>query len=214
MKVNSIVFDCDGVLIDSEIIANRIEVEVKTELGFPITLEEQLKKFVGLGMSHPVVQAELQRLPADYWQMVDDRVKIAYINELKAIDGVVEILEQLSLPKCVASSSEPDWLAFKLKHTKLIHHFPNAIFSGRMVKNSKPAPDLFLLALEKMGWDASGCLVVEDSVAGVEAGKAAGLTVCGFTGGAHIYPGHAERLIAAGADHMISNFSQLKTLLC
>ncbi len=213
MKFKSIIFDCDGVLIDSEIIANRIEVEVKTELGFPITLEEQLKKFVGLGMSHPVMQAELRRLPADYWQIVDDRVKVAYINELKAIDGVVEILEQLSLPKCVASSSEPEWLAFKLEHTKLARHFPDAVFSGRMVKKSKPAPDLFLLALEKMGWDASSCLVVEDSVAGVEAGKAAGLIVCGFTGGAHMYPGHAERLMAAGADHMISNFQQIETVI-
>lgn len=213
MKFKSIIFDCDGVLIDSEIIANRIEVEVKTELGFPITLEEQLKKFVGLGMSHPVMQAELRRLPTNYWQMVDDRVKVAYTNELKAIDGVVEFIEQLSLPKCVASSSEPEWLTFKLEHTKLIRYFPNAIFSGGMVSKSKPAPDLFLLALEKMGWESSSCLVIEDSVVGVEAGKAAGLTVCGFTGGAHIYPGHAEKLVKAGADHMISDFKQIARFL-
>lgn len=212
-NIKSIIFDCDGVLIDSEIIANRIEVEVKTELGFPITLEAQLKKFVGLGMSHPVMQAELQRLPADYWQIVDDRVKVAYTKELKPINGVTEVLEQLSLPKCVASSSEPEWLTFKLEHTKLIHHFPNAIFSGRMVKNSKPAPDLFLLALQKMSWEGSSCLVIEDSIVGVQAGKAAGLTVFGFTGGAHIYPGHAEKLIAAGADYMISDFRQITDFL-
>ena len=211
--IKSIIFDCDGVLIDSEIIANRIEVEVKSELGFPITLEEQLKKFVGLGMSHPVMQEELKRLPPDYWQVVDDRVKVAYLNELKVIDGVVEFLAQLSLPKCVASSSEPEWLTFKLEHTKLIHHFPNAVFSGRMVKKSKPAPDLFLLAIAKMGWESPGCLVIEDSVVGVEAGKAAGLTVCGFTGGAHIYPGHAEKLIQAGADHLVSDFKQIERFL-
>ncbi len=212
-KFKTVIFDCDGVLLDSEIIANRIEVEVKTELGFPITLEEQLKKFVGLGMSHPIVQAELQKLPANYWQLVDDRVKIAYINELKPIAGVVEILEQLSVPKCVASSSEAEWLTFKLQHTKLIQHFTNAIFNGGMVKHCKPAPDLFLLALQKMGWDPARCLVIEDSLAGVQAGKAAGLTVCGFTGAAHIYPGHAEKLIAAGADFMISDFRRVSEFL-
>ncbi len=213
MQFKTIIFDCDGVLIDSEIIANRIEVEVKTELGFPITLEEQLRKFVGLGMTHPHVQSELLRLPANYLQIVDDRVKVAYADELKPIDGVVWVLENIKIPKCIASSSEPEWLSLKLSLTQLIHYFPNAIFNGRMVKSCKPAPDLFLLALEKMGWDAASCLVIEDSVAGVQAGKAAGLTVCGFTGAAHAYAGHAERLSAVGADHIISDIKQIQNFI-
>ena len=110
----------------------------------------------------------------------------------------------------MASSSEPEGLAFKLEHTKLKHHFPEAIFSGRMVERTKPAPDLFLLALEKMGWPAGNTLVVEDSVAGVEAGRAAGLTVWGFTGGSHIYPGHEEKLVKAGADRIIANFKVIR----
>lgn len=205
-KIQSIIFDCDGVLVDSEIIANRIEVEVKTELGFSITMEEQLKTFVGLAKNHPVMQAELERLPMDYWQVVDDRCKIAYQNELVAITGVDEVLGKLSLPKCVASSSEPEWLALKLNHTKLDHHFGAAVFSTKLVKLSKPAPDLFLYVLDKMNWKVDSTLVVEDSVAGVEAGKAAGLQVWGFVGGSHIYPGHEESLLKAGADRIISNF--------
>jgi HAD superfamily hydrolase (TIGR01509 family) len=205
----AIIFDCDGVLIDSEIIANRVEVEVKNEFGFPITIEEQLKTFVGLSKNHPVMQAELKRLPPAYWQVVDDRCKAAYLKDLKSIDGVTDALEKLTLPKCVASSSEPDWLAFKLKHTKLDRHFLGAVFSGSMVQQSKPAPDLFLLALEKMRWRSEDTLVVEDSVAGVEAGKAAGLTVWGFLGGSHIYPGHKERLLQSGADHIFSDFQDI-----
>jgi HAD superfamily hydrolase (TIGR01509 family) len=212
-KFKSIIFDCDGVLIDSEIIANRIEVEVKTELGFPITLEKQLQTFVGLGLSHPLIQQEMAKLPPNYFQLVDDRVKQAYLKELEAISGVPEVLAQLQLPKCVASSSEPEWLDFKLKHTNLHHHFPNAVFSGRSVQRGKPAPDLFLLAMSTLGWKATDCLVVEDSVAGVQAGKAAGLFVCGFLGGAHITDGHHQRLEQAGADMIIHDFSQILDLV-
>lgn len=208
-RFNSIIFDCDGVLVDSEIIANRIEVEVKTELGFPIGLEEQLRTFVGLAMSHPRMQDELKRLPPNYLQIVDERCKDAYQRELKAIPGVAETLNALDVPKCVASSSEPEWLAFKLRHTKLDHHFGEAVFSTKLVKRSKPAPDLFLFALERMGWDAASTLVIEDSVAGVEAGRAAGLYVVGFTGGSHILPGHDTRLFEAGADCIVVDFKDL-----
>jgi HAD superfamily hydrolase (TIGR01509 family) len=212
-KIKCIIFDCDGVLVDSEIIANRIEVEVKNEFGLAITLDEQLQKFVGLGLSHPVVQEELRRLPSNYLQLVDDRVADAYAKELEAIVGVTDVLSQLTIPKCVASSSEPEWLRFKLEHTKLLNHFPDAVFSGRSVKRGKPAPDLFQLAISTLGWNATECLVVEDSVAGVQAGRAAGLTVCGFLGGSHIRDGHAEKLRAAGADVIVSDFREILDLL-
>jgi beta-phosphoglucomutase-like phosphatase (HAD superfamily) len=122
-KPKNVIFDCDGVLVDSEILANRIEVEIKTKLGFPITLEEQITKFVGCGMSHPLVQAELQCLPKEYWQLVDDRCDEVYKNELKAIAGVSYVLENLKLPKCVASSSEPGYLDMKLNLTDLKKFF-------------------------------------------------------------------------------------------
>lgn len=209
-KPKYVIFDCDGVLVDSEILANRVEAEIKNELGFPITLEEQITKFTGCGISHPTLQAELQRLPKDYWQMVDDRCDEIYKTELRSISGVVNTLESLRLPKCVASSSEPDYLDLKLTLTNLKSFFPpEAIFHGRLVKKSKPEPDLFFHAIEKMGWTAEDCLVVEDSEHGVKAGRAAGLIVCGFLGGAHIYPGHADRLMNAGADYLISDMRNL-----
>jgi HAD superfamily hydrolase (TIGR01509 family) len=213
MKIQSVIFDCDGVLIDSEIIANRIAMEIKNKLGIAITLEEQIKKFTGLGHNHPVLLEERKRLPANYTRTVNEQVKIAFRNELKVIAGVMETLKQLALPKCVASSSEPEGLEFKLKLTHLGRFFPNAVFNGRMVANCKPAPDLFLHAIKTMDWETSTCLVVEDSVAGVQAGRAAGLTVCGFLGGMHIYPGHAERLKAAGAHHIVEKFADLVRFL-
>jgi len=212
-KPKYVIFDCDGVLVDSEILANRVEVEVKNKLGFPITLEEQITQFAGCGMSHPAMQAELRRMPRDYWQMVDDRCDEVYKAELKSISGVVSTLDLLKLPKCVASSSEPDYLDMKLTLTNLKSFFsPEAIFHGCLVKKSKPEPDLFFYAVEKMGWTAEDCLVVEDSVHGVKAGRAAGMIVCGFLGGSHIYPGHADKLMKAGADYLISDMRNLLRL--
>jgi beta-phosphoglucomutase-like phosphatase (HAD superfamily) len=213
-RTKYIIFDCDGVLIDSEILANRVEVEVKTKLGFPISLEEQITKFMGCGLTHPRVRAELARLPSHYSEMVDTRCKEVYIDQLKPISGVFETLGMIELPKCVASSSEPDSLDFKLNLTSLKSFFPaNAIFHGRLVKKPKPEPDLFLHAIEKMGWTAEHCLVVEDSEHGVKAGRAAGLTVCGFLGGAHVLPGHADRLLSAGAHYLISDMRYLLNLI-
>ena len=205
-----IIFDCDGVLIDSEILANRVEAEIKNELGFPITLEQQIKKFVGMGMNHPDMQAELKRLPANYLDLVDGKMKQVYKNELQPIAGTISALEALNIPKCVASSSEPDWLDTKLSITNLKKYFGDAVFHGKLVSKCKPEPDLFLFALKKLGWSAADCLVVEDSVYGVRAGRAAKLQVCGFLGGAHVLPGHSERLIEAGADYLISDLKDLR----
>ena len=205
-----IIFDCDGVLIDSEILANRVEAETKNELGFPITLEEQIKKFVGMGISHPDMQAELKRLPSHYLDAVDQKMKQVYKNELQAIAGTVSALESLNIPKCVASSSEPEWLDFKLSLTDLKKYFSNSIFHGKLVSKCKPEPDLFLFVLKQLGWTASDCLVVEDSVYGVQAGRAAGLSVCGFLGGAHVRPGHSDRLLEAGADYLVSDLKDIR----
>lgn len=212
-KFETIIFDCDGVLINSEIIANRIEVEVKNELGFPISLSEQLTQFVGLGMSHPLVIEELKRLPADYLEIVETRVHAAYQKDLKPIAGVVETLKQIGFPMCIASSSETDSLKFKLELTGLKPFFGDFLFTGTMVKNCKPAPDLYLLALEKMNWDPKTCLVIEDSLAGVTSAKAAGLFTCGFVGGEHLLPGHADQLKKLGADHIVTQFEDILKLL-
>lgn len=211
-KIKYVIFDCDGVLIDSEILASKVEVEIKNKLGFPITKEEQIEKFMGLGSHHATVKAELARLPQEYLKMVNDRYDEVFKKELQPIAGVISTLEQLKLPKCVASSSEGDWLDVKLTLTNLKQFFPGSIFHGQLVKKSKPAPDLFLHAISTLGWNAEECLVVEDSEPGVQAGRAAGAVVCGFLGGSHIYPGHAEKLLKAGAHYLISDMTNLLRL--
>lgn len=208
-KPKYVIFDCDGVLVDSEILANRVEAEVKTELGFPTTTEEQITKFVGLGTNHPLIKDEIRKLPSHYLELVDQRIHEIYRKELVAIPGVIETLQALKLPACVASSSELEWIDIKLTITRARSFFADALFSGHMVKAGKPAPDLFLYAAREMGWEPSECLVIEDSVAGVSAGRAAGMIVCGFVGGSHILSGHAERLIQAGADYVIPDIRNL-----
>lgn len=209
-----VIFDCDGVLVDSEILASRAEVEVKTELGFPITLEEQILKFTGCAVSHPDIQAELRRLPADFKRLADERCMQIYAAELKEIAGVKHVLERLRTPKAIASGSDPDSLEAKLKMTGLHGFFEErAIFHGLTVNVSKPEPDIFLNAMKTLGWKSDDCLIVEDSEPGVVAGKAAGAVVCAFIGGGHIYPGHAEKLMKAGADYLISDMRNLLRLV-
>lgn len=212
-KLNYVIFDCDGVLVDSEIIANRIEAEVKTALGFPTTVEEQISKFFGHGHDSPTLQAALRRLPKNYSEWVDEKVRVAYDTDLRAVTGIPELLSGVRAPSCVASNSHPDWLELKLSLTGLKPFFGNAVFSGHQVKRSKPAPDLFLYAASMMGWPIKGCLVIEDSIVGVTAGKAAGMVVCGLLAGSHIQPGHAQRLIQAGADYVVSSASSVLRLL-
>jgi HAD superfamily hydrolase (TIGR01509 family) len=212
-SIKQVIFDFDGVLVDSELIANTVEVEIKTALGFPVTLDEQIEKFTGLCSDHPVLLAELERLPEDYLSRVDQKVKLAYERELKSIVGVTDLLARLKLPKCIASGSEPTWLQYKIELTGLGRFFDSqAIFSTHMVARGKPHPDVFIYAIEKLGWNAENkreTLVIEDSVVGTQAGRAAGLTVCGFLGGGHIRPGHKAKLRAAGADFCVANFASL-----
>ncbi|MGZ3723197.1 MAG: HAD family hydrolase [Bdellovibrionales bacterium] len=205
-----LILDFDGVLADSEIIGSEVEAEIKNKLGIAITLQEQISKFTGLAKNDPVMLEELSRLPANYWEIVDTRVGEVYRERLKPIKGTVEFLENLKMPRSIASNSEPDWLELKLEITGLKKFFGEFAFHRQLVKQGKPSPDLFLYALAKMGGTPSECLVVEDSVHGVRAGKAAGMTVCGFLGGAHVLPGYEERLRLAGADFFVSDLRDLE----
>jgi HAD superfamily hydrolase (TIGR01509 family) len=211
--IKHVIFDFDGVLVDSEIIANRLAVEMKAEHGIQITLEEQLLRFTGLAQNHPDMLEEMKRLPAGFMDAFKKRVRLKFIEELTVIDGAIDLLEGISLPKCVASGSEPESLAFKLAHTGLTKYFGPHTFSSRMVKHGKPAPDLFLFAADKLGWKPGECLVIEDSLPGVQAGVAAGMTVCGFTGAGHIRDGHAENLRAAGAHFVVPGLREVLKLL-
>jgi len=212
-----VIFDCDGVLVDSEMIGCRIDAECLTEAGFPITAAEIYERFIGLTIDTQLTLLRQERgwdLPPDLATTIRGRVLAAFTTELQAIPGITAALDALAgMPVCVASSSQPVRIRHSLGLTGLAARFEPNIFSATQVPRSKPAPDLFLFAAARMGVPPARCLVVEDSIPGVTAGRAAGMEVVGFTGGSHCRPGHAEQLRAVGADHVIARMADLPGLV-
>ena len=198
-----IVFDCDGVLVDSEVIVIEIEAELLTDGGFPITADEIAERYVGL--SYPDMMRGLEArfgraVPASLGEALQDRAMQAFEGRLQPVDGIPELLSRHRGPRCVASSSNPQRIERSLALTGLDHHFdPAHLFSATMVAHGKPAPDLFLHAAEVLGTAPASCLVVEDSPSGVAAAIAAGMSVVGFVGGRHARPSLGRRLTEAGA---------------
>ena len=181
-----VIFDCDGVLVDSEPIAIRVDVAMFAEVGMTVSEQDVIERFVGRSpeLLARAVEEELGHPPpADWEERGERRLRRAFEAELQAVLGIREALERITLPVCVASSSPPDRLRFKLELTGLYERFAGHIFSAAEVANGKPAPDLFLHAARQMGVDPAGCVVVEDSRYGVLAGRAAGMDVLGYAGG-------------------------------
>ena len=214
-----VILDCDGVLIDSEVLACTLDAEIYTAAGYPISTEEVMARFIGLSGADvdALVERDLGRaLPAGYDRDYRTRLFDLFRRELKAIAGVRNFLDDLAaaeVPFCVASSSLPERLHFTLELTGLWPHVEGRVFSASMVERGKPAPDLFLLASERMGVSPSRSLVVEDSAAGVTAAKAAGMRAFGFCGGSHCGPAHAQRLMDAGADASFATMTDLRSVL-
>jgi HAD superfamily hydrolase (TIGR01509 family) len=181
-----VIFDCDGVLVDSERIAIRVEAEFLAELGWPLTETEIVERFMGHTSEYMDQAIELQlgsRLPQDWKDQFARRYREAFAAELVPVDGVLEALGQITTPTCVASSGSHDKLRFTLGHTGLYERFEGRIFSGYEVANNKPAPDLFLHAAARMKAEPACCAVIEDSRPGVEAARAAGMAAFGYAGG-------------------------------
>ena len=181
-----VIFDCDGVLVDSEPIAIRVDVAMFAEVGMTVSEQDVIERFVGRSpeLLARAVEEELGHPPpADWEERGERRLRRAFEAELQPVLGIREALERITLPVCVASSSPPDRLRFKLELTGLYERFAGHIFSAAEVANGKPAPDLFLHAARQMGVDPAGCVVVEDSRYGVLAGRAAGMDVLGYAGG-------------------------------
>ncbi len=210
------IFDCDGVLIDSEVIANRTNVEVLAELGIHFSLEEYMERFVGVSLRDEVIEIERLRqikLPHDYEAKLMTHKYKVFDEELKAIEGITDFVKSIQTPKAVASGSSPERLEYTLKLTHLWEFFAPHIYSTTLVPKSKPAPDIFLYTAEKFNVKPEKCLVIEDSTLGVRAGVAAGMTVIGFTGGSHIKNGHEEKLLGLGAAKVFSNMQGLASWL-
>jgi HAD superfamily hydrolase (TIGR01509 family) len=181
-----VIFDCDGVLVDSEPIALRIDVQMLAELGLNVSETEVIERFVGRSPEAIVAAIEewLGHPPPPGWEERTDRLLgAAFEAELNPVDGIEEALAQIALPTCVASSSGPVRLRHKLELTGLYDHFAGRIFSAVEVPHGKPAPDLFLHAAERMGAAPSCCVVVEDSRFGVQAARAAGMDALAYAGG-------------------------------
>jgi HAD superfamily hydrolase (TIGR01509 family) len=212
--VRAVIFDCDGVLIDSEIIAVEVETALLADEGLHYGRAEFVARF--MGMSDKAFYAALgedslarlgRALPADFRARVDAGKRALNEQKLEAVAGIEAAVARLTLPKAVASSSEAHHLEYKLRRTGLWSLFAPHIYSADHVAHAKPAPDLFLHAAEALAIAPADCLVIEDSVNGVLAAGAAGMRVWGFAGGAHMDDGARARLTAAGAERIIDDWS-------
>jgi HAD superfamily hydrolase (TIGR01509 family) len=186
MRYELIIFDCDGVLVDSERIAIKIESEGLTALGWPLSHEEVIERFVGRSSAygHAEIVAKLGSAIAESWSAEFRRqYRAALETEAVAVDGVVEALDQIDTLACVASSSDHEHLRLVLGRTGLYSRFEGRIFSATEVQNGKPAPDLFLHAAASLGVPPSACAVVEDSLPGILAARSAGMDAYAYLGG-------------------------------
>lgn len=190
-----VIFDCDGVLIDSEIISARMLVEELARLGVEIDLAYVARHF--LGRSYPTVMETIRRefgldLPPAFEDQYRERLLEGFRRDLKVMPGIVEVMDELAVPWCVATSSSPRRVAMSLELTGLAARVGDRVFTASQVAHGKPAPDLFLFAANRMGVDPARALVIEDSLTGLRAGLAAGMTVWRFTGGSHFGPDTPE----------------------
>ena len=212
-----VIFDCDGVLVDSEMLYARISAEQFTESGYPIDTELAIARFTGISTPDMLAIVEAESglvMPVDFTERCRAKANTVFDSELQAIAGISDVLAGHAPRRCVASSSSPARIRRSLKSTGLYGHFADErIFSAAMVERGKPAPDLFLHAAATMGSAPAECVVIEDSLPGAEAGVAAGMTVFGFTGGSHIRDGHADRLRETGVDRVFGDMTELPALL-
>jgi HAD superfamily hydrolase (TIGR01509 family) len=211
-----VIFDCDGVLVDSEVISCRAHAETLTRHGYPITSDQVFDRFLGRSMRKTTleIEAELGRpLPEDFHTQVYAEIFRLFAASLEATPHIEQTLAAITTPMCVASSGPPEKISTSLNHVGLYDRFAPHIFSAVQVSNGKPAPDLFLFAAEQMRTPPARCLVIEDSVAGVTGALAAGMLVFGYHGGSHCRPDTADTLRAAGAAATFDDMRQLPDLM-
>jgi HAD superfamily hydrolase (TIGR01509 family) len=205
-----IIFDCDGVLVDSEVLSCRCLSKVLAGYGIELGLDQALDLFLGRSVTAVVEHYEAlgRSVPEQFSTELRAGVHAAFLAALCPIEGVNTVLEGLQIPHCVASSSDVDRVSFSLSLTGLAPHFDGRLYTSQMVKRGKPAPDLFLYAAERMQADPGRTLVIEDSISGVTAAKAAGMTVWGFVGGSHYQSRDGKAILyKAGADRVFGRMA-------
>lgn len=210
MPFDLVIYDCDGTLIDSETLYSEVSLVLCHEIGLTQwTLDDYNANLIGIPLvdGFKVIEAALGRpLPPDFEDRIEDGVAARLEAELRALPGVHEALSALAGRRCVASSTSLEPLRRNLGLAGLLDLFDPHVFSASQVARGKPAPDVFLFAAAQMGAEPGRCLVLEDSVPGVQAARAAGMQVAGFTGTAHDKERVRERLLAAGAAAVIDDY--------
>ena len=193
MGIDLVIFDCDGVLVDSEMLSAGVLMGMMAEEGYPLTEEAFRADFLGRSFAAAALRAKERfgrALPEDFESRYRDRLFATLDAELKPMAGVADVLASIRIPFCLATSSSPRRLALSLKASGLAHYFEGRCFTASEVQRGKPAPDLFLHAAGRMGAEPARCLVIEDSELGVRAGLAARMEVWHFAGGCHVLAGY------------------------
>ena len=206
-----VLFDCDGVLVDSERLSHCVLREMIAELGVNLTLEQTLDHFMGTSTEKGLeilVSLIGHAVPADFDDMFNARSFEAFTRSLEPVPGVRQLLTSLQLPYCVASNGSRKKMHFTLGHTGLLPFFEGRLFSAQDVSTPKPTPDLFLHAADSLGVSAAGCLVVEDSVSGITAARLAGMRVFGFAA-----MGQSAKLSQAGAHLVFEEMADLPSII-
>ena len=218
MSPDLIIFDCDGVLVDSEIIAAQVESRLLTEAGYPISVEEMGERFAGMTWKNILLQVEQEAdipLSASLLDKSEKLLDQRLERSVKIIDGVKFALSRLTTQRCICSNSSSQRLDMMLTKVGLKPYFENHIYSAKDLgpDRVKPKPDIFLHGAKQFGVEPDRCLVIEDSTHGVHGARTAGMRVVGFTGASHTYPSHADRLTDAGAETVISRMSDLPAVI-
>jgi HAD superfamily hydrolase (TIGR01509 family) len=216
MSPDLVIFDCDGVLIDSELLSVRADVASFAEAGFSVTADEIRERYIGI--SQAAMEADIagrygRVLPTDFADRHRRWLRAIFEKELTAIPGIGKLLDLLGCKVCVASSSSPERLHHALSLVGLYDRFAPNVFSTTMVERAKPAPDLFVYAAAQMGAQPNRCIVVEDSPAGITAACAANMIAIGFSGGSHCRSGHDVRRRECGAELVISKMGDLASAI-
>ncbi|NKC01222.1 MAG: HAD-IA family hydrolase [Pseudomonadales bacterium] len=215
-----LIFDCDGVLVESEAILITAELEFLGRHGVVFERSDYVRTYMGMAprewkerLSRSLSAKLGREVSAEFFDELDDFTTARLQDQLVSVDGARSVIEGFSHQRCVASSSSPDGLVWKLSHTQLLDLFDENLFSTHLVEKGKPEPDLFLHAAHTMGFEPAECIVIEDSVNGVVAAKRAGMKAIGFTAASHCLEGHDITLSKGGADMVAGSYRELKEIV-
>jgi len=211
--IKHILFDCDGVLVDTEFTAAQVMVEAMTKRGADIDFEHYLQNLSGSTFSAILDTYFGASLQGEEKTAFIDKLEQKIVAKVEAIKGVESMLESIKIPMSVVSNSAIWQVKEEIEQTKIEHYFTGHIFSSELVVNPKPAPDVYNLAVKELGLSGDEVLVIEDSLTGAKAALAAGLKVIGFSGASHILKGHKEKLLSLGVAEVASTMEELDKVI-